>query len=67
MLTAEAKMNNFLANQSDAMIKAAVVEITNKASISSDDTVVRAALLSEYERRHGGDAVDSFMVELGLM
>ena len=30
------------------------------------ETTVRVALLDEYERRHGGDAVDDFMAQIGL-
>ena len=35
--------------------------------VNADQRLVRAALLAEYERRHGSEAVDRLMDELGLV
>jgi len=47
------------------MLLAAILAIGG-GSVAIDKTVVRAFMLSEFERRYGGEAVDALMDNIGM-
>jgi hypothetical protein len=63
-MTAREQMVSRIKSLSTEQIMAAVVAIGSSADL--DKTVVRVGLLSEYERREGGEAVDALMDRVGL-
>ena len=66
-MTARQRMENFISDQSDEMILAAITDVSAKGErVTIDERVARAALLNEYETRNGGEAVDVLMNSLGM-
>ena len=62
MQTASDKLNRSIASLTDEQILSGLREVNKPWNqYTPEQRVVRARLLSEYESRHGGDAVDRLM------
>lgn len=60
------KLNNRIASMTDRMLYDAVMHIGGSDSVSSEERIVRSALLVEIENRFGDDEVDRLMDAIGM-